>query len=68
MSKNNYASWSTKDLENKRKDLVESVEQWKRTLKVVKSTLIMLSLSAYIDRTEKKIHKIDTELAYRCIK
>ena len=61
----NYQHWSTDTLLHERKKLVESIEEWERTLREVKSYLIVLSLTHSIRRAKEKIHSIEAELCYR---
>lgn len=61
----NYQHWSTDTLLHERKKLMESIEEWERTLREVKSYLIVLSLTHSIRRTKEKIHSIEAELCYR---
>ena len=44
---------------------MESIEEWERTLREVKSYLIVLSLTHSIRRAKEKIHSIEAELCYR---
>ena len=61
----NYQYWSLETLENKKKSLIESVNQWERILVEVKSKLIQFSLTYYIKKAKEEIHAIDAELSYR---
>lgn len=61
----NYQHWSTDTLLHERKKLMESIEEWERTLREVKSYLIVLSLTHSIRRAKEKIHSIEAELCYR---
>jgi len=61
----NYQHWSTDTLLHERKKLVESIEEWERTLREVKSYLIVLSITHSIRRAKEKIHSIEAELCYR---
>lgn len=61
----NYQHWSTETLEHERKKLLESIEDWERTLREVKSYLIVLSLTHSIRRAKEKVHSIEAELCYR---
>lgn len=61
----NYQHWSLEALKNKRKSLIESINQWERILVEVKSKLIQFSLTHYIKKAKEEIHVIDAELYYR---
>lgn len=61
----NYQHWSTDTLLHERSKLMESIEEWERTLREVKSYLIVLSLTHSIRRAKEKIHSIEAELCYR---
>ena len=61
----NYQHWSTDTLLHERKKLIEEIAEWERTLREVKSYLIVLSLTHSIRRAKEKIHSIEAELCYR---
>ena len=61
----NYQHWSTDTLLHERNKLMESIEEWERTLREVKSYLIVLSITHSIRRAKEKIHSIEAELCYR---
>ena len=61
----NYQHWSTETLEHERRKLLESIEDWERTLREVKSYLIVLSLTHSIRHAREKVHAIEAELCYR---
>ena len=51
----NYQHWSTDTLLHERKKLVESIEEWERTLREVKSYLIVLSLTPFAAQRKRFI-------------
>ncbi len=61
----NYQHWSTETLECRKAGLLEDIADWERTLREVKSYLIILSLTHSIKRAKEKIRAIDAELFYR---
>ena len=61
----NYQHLSTETLEYTKAKLLEDIADWERTLREVKSYLIILSLTHSIKRAKEKIHSIDAELCYR---
>lgn len=61
----NYQHWSTETLEYTKAKLLEDIMDWERTLREVKSHLIILSLTHSIKRAKEKIRAIEAELCYR---
>ena len=61
----NYQHWSTETLEYTKARLLEDIMDWERTLREVKSYLIILSLTHSIKRAKEKIRAIEAELCYR---
>jgi hypothetical protein len=45
--------------------LLEDIADWERTLREVKSYLIILSLTHSIKRAKEKVRAIEAELCYR---
>lgn len=61
----NYQHWSTETLEYAKARLLEDIMDWERTLREVKSYLIILSLTHSIKRAKEKVRAIEAELCYR---
>ena len=61
----NYQHLSTETLEYTKAKLLEDIADWERTLREVKSYLIILYLTHSIKRAKEKIRSIDAELCYR---
>lgn len=61
----NYQHWSTETLEHTKAKLLEDIADWERTLREVKSYLIILSLTHSIKRAKEKVRAIEAELCYR---
>ena len=61
----NYQHWSLDDLKEKKKFLLDDIDEWNRILKESKSKLIQLLLTHYIKKAQEEIHAINAELLYR---
>lgn len=61
----NYEKYSNQALEKEKKELLEQIEDWERTLRTTRSFLIQISLRHYIKNEKVKIHAIEAEMAYR---